>query len=102
MSKHLSLVFHIDPAHGWLEVERSHIADLGICNRVSRCSYVGDTIAFLEEDCDMPLFLDTAKQFGWTVSYEESHYDHLATIRNLPRYAPPPYTCAVMPKTSPR
>ena len=26
MSTHLSLTFRIDPAHGWLDVDRNHIA----------------------------------------------------------------------------
>ena len=94
MSKHLSLVFHSDPAHGWLEVDRDHIADLGLCHRVSRASYVSDRNVYLEEDCDMPLFLNVAEQFEWAVSYDESHCDALSNIRNLSRYEPPPYPCS--------
>jgi len=93
MSKHLSLTFHRDPAHGWLEVDRNHIADLAICHWVSRASYVGDDKAYLEQDCDMPLFLEAAERFGWTVTFNESHSNTLSNIRNLPRYEPPPYPC---------
>ncbi|MBX9683025.1 MAG: type II toxin-antitoxin system VapC family toxin [Hyphomicrobium sp.] len=87
--KHLSLTYHIDPDHGWLEVERNHIADLGICHRVSTDSRVGDYIAFLDKDYDMPAFLEAAERFGWTVSLTERHYDTRCNIRNVPRYQPP-------------
>jgi len=89
VSKHLSLTFHIDPDHGWLEVERAHIADLGICHRVSTDSRVGDDIAFLDKDYDMPVFLEAVERFGWTVTLNETRYDTRCTIRNVPRYQPP-------------
>ena len=93
MSKHLSLIFYSDPAHGWLEVDRDHIKDLGLCYRVSSASYVSDYKIYLEEDCDMTLFLDAAEQFEWIVIFHESHSNTLSTIRNLPRYEPPAYPC---------
>ena len=88
-SEHLSLNFHIDPDHAWLEVKRKHIADLGICYRVSTDSYVGGQLAFLDKDYDMPVFLEAAKHFGWTVTLNEIHHDTRCTIRNVPRYRPP-------------
>ena len=94
MSKHLSLVFHSDPAHGWLQVDRDHITDLGLLYRISCASYVSDCKVYLEEDCDMPLFLDAAEQFEWSVCYDESHSNTLTTIRNLPRYEPPASHCS--------
>jgi len=90
ISKHLSLTFHSDPDHGWLAVDRNRIADLGICHRVSTDSYVCDWKAFLEKDYDMPEFLEAAERVGWTVTFNESHYETRCNIRNLPRYEPPP------------
>jgi len=68
---------------------RKHIADLGICYRVSTDSYVGGRSAFLDKDYDMPVFLEAAKRFGWTVILNEIHHDTRCTIRNAPRYRPP-------------
>jgi len=88
-SEHLSLNFHIDPDHAWLEVKRKHIADLGICYRISTDSYVGGRLAFLDKDYDMPVFLEAAKRFGWRVTLNEIHHDTRCCIRNVPRYRPP-------------
>jgi uncharacterized protein with PIN domain len=91
--EHLSLNVHIDPDHAWLEVKRRHIADLGICYRVSTDSYVGGRLAFLDKDYDMPVFLEAAERFGWTITLNEIHYAARCCIRNVPRYRPPPNRC---------
>jgi uncharacterized protein with PIN domain len=93
-SKHLSLTFRSDPDHGWLGVERKHIAELRICHRISADSYVCDWKVFLEKDYDMPQFLEAAERFGWTVTLKESHCDSRHNIRNMPRYEPPPDPCS--------
>ncbi|MCP4481701.1 MAG: hypothetical protein GY817_02625, partial [bacterium] len=51
-----------DPGHGWLEVPRKLLRELGIEHDVSSCSYIDKGIAYLEEDCDMSLFLAKFKE----------------------------------------
>lgn len=46
-----------DPGHGWLEVPRQLLAELGIEYDITRYSYVEGAKAYLEEDCDMSLFM---------------------------------------------
>ena len=55
--------FHVDPGHGWLEVPADDIAAVGLTAAAfSTYTYVdtekpGGPIYYLEEDCDLPLFV---------------------------------------------
>lgn len=49
---------HIDPGHGWLEVPAAELETLGILPKVSGYSYQKDGMVYLEEDCDLSLYLD--------------------------------------------
>lgn len=55
MKKH---TFISDPAHGWLKVKISDLKRLKIEDKISGYSYMRGEYAYLEEDCDMTLYLD--------------------------------------------
>jgi hypothetical protein len=46
-----------DPGHGWLEMPRSLIAELGLMDRITGYSYQNADKVYLEEYCDLPAFL---------------------------------------------
>lgn len=51
-------VFHVDPGHGWLEVDWTELRRLSLNPRdFSRYSYRRGNTFFLEEDCDASKFL---------------------------------------------
>jgi len=81
MNKHL--IFHTDPAHGWLEVNRADLETLNIAHRISRFSYQKDDRVFLEEDADASDYLRAAGKKGWTITTTEKHTNHDSFIRNL-------------------
>ena len=81
------LTFYADPAHGWLEVSLADIHDFGIGDRISRYSYIKGDRVFLEEDCDAGLFLDSAKNQGWTINIKETYQEN-TPIRNYASYTP--------------
>ena len=55
--------FYESPGHGWLRVPVSDVLDAGIENKIgSACQRGG--YYYLEEDCDMPLFME-ATGVGW-------------------------------------
>ncbi len=56
----LGLKWYTDPGHGWLRVPVQAIHEAGVAMQISSCSYVGrgGSMAYLEEDCDAPLFLE--------------------------------------------
>ena len=81
--KTLKLNFHCDPAHGWLEVMQEDIDTLGIADKISQYSYARAGCAYLEEDCDADLFLNSAKAAGWTIQIVEKYTDADSHIRRM-------------------
>ncbi|QDV87329.1 JAB domain-containing protein [Stieleria magnilauensis] len=49
--------FLSDPSHAWLRVPMADIVALRLENDISHCSYVRDSVAYLEEDCDAAAFI---------------------------------------------
>lgn len=63
-----------DPGHSWLAVPKSELVTLGIADQISGYSYMKGELAYLEEDCDMNLFL-TKKGITTRQAYEQSVKD---------------------------
>jgi hypothetical protein len=67
--------FYTDPAHGWLEVPRGLLAELGISERVSRYSYQRGEQVYLEEDCDYSIFRRAMMAAGREFTTADIHTD---------------------------
>lgn len=61
--------YFTDPGHGWLKVSIDELESFGIADKISFCSYMKGAYAYLEEDCDMPIFLAT--KFGRDFVYDD-------------------------------
>ena len=59
--------YHTDPGHGWLEVGVDELILLGIGEKISSYSYINGGKAYLEEDCDMELFMNAMEAKGVNV-----------------------------------
>lgn len=81
-----ALIFHADPAHGWLEVNRADLEALNIAHKISRCSYQKADRVFLEEDSDAAHYLRAAGGRGWNITTTEKYTNANSFIRNLPRF----------------
>jgi hypothetical protein len=44
---------YTDPGHGWVEVPRALLHELGIADKITGYSYQRGEDVFLEEDCDL-------------------------------------------------
>jgi hypothetical protein len=82
----LNLTFHNDPSHGWAEVPHGVIEKLGIGNKITRYSYMDAKNAYLEEDCDLSLFMREAEKAGLEVSFIDRYTEYDSPIRNKSRY----------------
>jgi hypothetical protein len=51
--------FYEDGSHGWLQVPRSLVVAMGIEGKISGYSYQRLNDVYLEEDCDLSVFLNT-------------------------------------------
>ena len=90
MSKY---TFYEDPGHGWLEVPVEDLIEAGVANKISSCSYRDDNgMAYLEEDCDMAIFLEAkagparngAEGGAYAHWWELYWTDHSYTTRGMP------------------
>lgn len=81
----MQFTVHTDPGHGWLEVPINTLRDLGFkVTDFTRYSYRSEDFmtAYLEEDCDMPLFLEGCR---FEVSLVDAPFEVRSFIRSLPR-----------------
>jgi hypothetical protein len=77
-----------DPGHAWAKVSKKELEKLGIQEKISGYSYQRNGFAFLEEDCDLSIYLETLKQNGVGVKFKESHTNKQSRIRNYEGYNP--------------
>ena len=75
-----------DPGHGWLAIPFQWLEQFGLVNQVSHCSYRRGTTAYLEEDCDAPLFRKTAEQHGFRLFVDYQHTNDRSAIRSYPSF----------------
>lgn len=82
----MTLDFHYDAGHAWLEVPKSELIKYGIDGDISECSYQRNDFAFLEEDCDAPKYLDELKHAGIKFIFDEVDDGDSSQIREYQRY----------------
>jgi len=61
----------------------SELERLGITQKISRYSYAKGDIAYLEEDCDLPVYLDALRAAGEAFSFDEHHTNGDSRIRRF-------------------
>jgi hypothetical protein len=52
-----ALTFFQDGGHGWLKVPKKDLEKLGIADKITGFSYMNGDHAYLEEDCDLAIYL---------------------------------------------
>lgn len=82
----MEYTFHSDAGHGWLEVRKRELEDLGIADKVSSYSYVRGDKVYLEEDCDASLFINALDGKGIKPSIIYAAQEDESFIRSLRRY----------------
>lgn len=84
----MQLRFIQDPSHGYLEIPMEIINKYNIYNKISRFSFKTEQFAYLEEDCDAPLFFKIIEENNHTNNFEivEKHINHPAPCRNFDRF----------------
>lgn len=72
--------FFTDPGHGWLRVPLADLHEVGF--KPSKYSYYDKDYAYLEEDCDAPLFMEYVD----AKPHKEVHVENNIFIRRLRRF----------------
>jgi hypothetical protein len=78
---------YADPGHAWAAVEISELQRLGIDTKISGYSYREGSTVYLEEDCDLSLFVEAKRAVGELVVFDERFTNGESPIRNYIPYA---------------
>ena len=82
-----TFTFHTDPGHGWLEVPKKMLTELGIDGEITSFSYESGDYVYLEEDMDAGTFFRAYQgKRGKRPEFVERHQE-VTPIRNYQRYA---------------
>ena len=82
----ITLKFHYDASHGWLEVPLSLMYQYDLLSKISTCSYRDKRSAYLEEDCDAAVFLEYIEKQGIQHQCIEINDGDHSPIRNKARF----------------
>ena len=69
--KKATLNFYSDGSHGWVKTPKTLLVQLGIENQISGASYMKSEFAYLEEDQDATLLIESAKLKGVEIKIRE-------------------------------
>lgn len=85
-------IFYQDEGHGWLQVPKAEAEAMSL--PFTPYSYICGENVYLEEDCDMTMFLDIKKQSDpkWFANNVDVKITYNRSIRNMYRYECPHYS----------
>lgn len=85
-------LFHSDAGHGWLQVEREEIKELGLEQNITAYSFQRGRDVYLEEDYDLAQFFHAyMNKFGYKPTIIEpslSQWVDYSPIRDFEMYVP--------------
>lgn len=79
----MNIVIYTDSGHGWAAVKLAELEYLGITHKISGYSYISGDTAFLEEDCDLSVYLHALKALGKEYTFIEKHTNGDSAIRGF-------------------
>ena len=81
--------FYHDASHGWLAVKVTVLEELGLLDKISKHSYIKGKTIYLEEDVDMPKYIDAQKSRGNNVLAVSTDHGKRSIVRNYEMYHAP-------------
>lgn len=85
--KKITIPFYQDPGHGWFKVPKKLLQQLGIAEKISTYSYMRGDFAYLEEDCDAYLLINSMKRDNIKYSFKDFVSDKSSKIRSYNSYS---------------
>lgn len=86
MNNVIEVTVYDSPSHAWGKVTYQQLIELGIEGDVSKYSYRDGQLVFLEEDCDLPLFVSAARSAGLEIEFHEIELFCDDLLRSFDRY----------------
>lgn len=77
-----------DASHAWCAVPVEELKELNIAHLISGYSYHRNDIAYLEEDCDLGIYMNRLKELHPDMEFifKEEHTNRESHIRNYKSY----------------
>ncbi len=88
---------HTDAGHGWLAVPRAELASLGLLHQISHYSYQRGATVYLEEDCDLSLYVQTIEAKGGKFECTSAPQANYSRIRGYDSFRAAPSEIAQFP-----
>ena len=80
-------IVYQDPGHAWIAVPYKMLVDLGIQHDITRHSYRGKHLAYLDWDWDAGVFIEAFKlKYGFTPTWVEKRTNARSHVRSMPSY----------------
>jgi hypothetical protein len=85
----LQLHVYSDPGHAWLKVRKSQAnkASVYMGEKISSFSYQRGEFVFLEEDCDLGIYVRYLEAIKRPYKFVEHHTDKSSKIRGYQNYS---------------
>ena len=84
--KKITCNVYSDPGHAWAKVPKKVLKFLEISGEISSYSYERGDFAYLEEDCDLSIFVNACKNKGVVYKFREFYSDKSSKIRSYNSY----------------
>jgi hypothetical protein len=82
----MKITYFHDGGHGWYSVKRSKLEQLGILSKITSFSYQRGDSVYLEEDCDLSLYINTIEAIGDNLVTTEHFTNKTSKIRGYVSY----------------
>jgi hypothetical protein len=90
LPKKITITIYEDPGHAWAKVDKKLLSLLGIADKITTYSYQSKNYAFLEEDCDLGLFIKTCRAVGIEPIFKTKWTNKRSKIRSYNCYVHTP------------
>ena len=84
--KKITLQVFTDPSHGWIKISLNHLNKLNLIDKITPFSFINNKHAYLEEDCDASLLIDTLKQNDIHFEFRYNHSNTSSKLRYYDSY----------------
>lgn len=85
--KRITLNVYNDPGHAWVKVSIDTLQRLNLINQISHYSYIKNNHAYLEEDCDLSVLLDTLEALNIKYTLKHNYTNRSSKIRSYDYYS---------------
>lgn len=82
----ITLNVYTDPSHGWIKIALKHLNKLNLIDKITPFSFIYNNHAYLEEDCDASLLIDTLKQNDIHFEFRYHHSNTSSKLRYYDSY----------------